>query len=1615
MAKTTRNFIKGRMNKVVDERLVPNGEYIDAVNIRMGSTENSEIGTIENTKGNEQLTNVQYIDGTPLSSEARTIGAYADSTNETIYWWIHDPNFPVGATGKLDLIVSYNTISETLSYHIISIDDGSGTDTTLNFDPQYLITGINKIDNLIFFVQFNNAPRFFNITRNYNVPTGNIDQFSAESILVIKKPPIESPSIYTYLAGGQENFIDTRFICFAYRYKYADNEYSAISQFSAPAFTPNPFNFSIDSYLNEGMVNLHNTVEISFNTGGPLVVGIDLLFKEAQNNTIKVIEKLNKADLGYSNDTIKTYTFNNSKIFTVLPSYEILRLFDNVPRYAKAQTLMGNRLMYGHYIEGYDMVDSDAQAVQLVYAADLVEEDIGTEGLTDSLASGDYNINGAQTIAESILNIDFSSLNVSSGNPLKAGGALSIEITLDHAAFSGNTIPGPTETTTNLQLIFNFPLIQDYTSVFQLASSTEFQEAVGVVGGGNGIQTDVATYCNGTKLTDFFNCNIPNNLGTFEKWRSGIDAILQPIRIITSGSSQVIGFQFPAMRFSQSISPFHVVFEYYKVTFAQATYQEIANPTSLHSNRSYEIGIVYQDEFLRSTTALVSTNNAVFVPCGNSEKKNSIKVTIPPEQRPPSWATRYKFVIKADVENYNTVYSGIFFNDPVSNASYLLLEGENAQKVETGDRLIVKRDVEGPLQNCTYATILEKEVQEAGFITIPSVINPAENVPVPAGVYAKINSNSFSTVVDDSSIVSYGTLSMVQYEAQACPFIYYPVNTLNTSTNQYEDYTIPQGSQIHLFIKFERLGTSGSCDKKVYIIDKTLVSTANYDNFQDWFEGDNIDVVLNQGTYEGEGCVPDCQYDPIGNVYNPSNAHPFHCDECINHFDFRRSDTTNQLVMAMNGPPTCTAGIFNKIYRTWSKIWCKIDVFRASSLLVFETEPTETLPDVFFENDLSYPITNGNHMGIAANDDQDQDIATSTPAIIHTEFFNCYSFGNGVESYKIRDSIIGKTFNFGNRVTAVAAQDYKEATRYADITYSGIYNNESNVNKLNEFNLGLVNFKPLENSFGAIQILDARETDVLVLQEDKISYVLAGKNLLSDASAGGQITSVPEVLGTQIARVEKFGISSNPESYVNWGYDRFFTDIKRGAVLQLKGASYNSDQLNIISEQGMRTYFRDLFIDSFRTQKLGGYDPYMNEYVLSTNDIEIPGETECVACGMRQIFTVEPYHDLNYCINAGRGVGEVVISWTVLPEGLPFEIIASYNGTDVSSGPVSTSGSLVVNKNAQNVETIDLLIMSVGEITLTMNVACPLSTLMTVVQVVLTNDSDAGAFIHSNYGYVNGTYVSPVSSTQVTFASGNDNPLVSLYSSFTDAMGSGGVPNSGSNVKIICAKSGFDTFDFDPATNKFMYLISDTLYNNTPTEIAALVAAANIITPNQGSGANQYAEFTMGGALDYLYLIWDLRAAHLVELCFGETALESCCECEDCDEECREFFVSNASSNTIIAFTDCYTGLADTVDIDPYTGIFICSRTTPTIDLGSATIKTVSLCGCNTCEGTYGSCATFTVEVFSEGDISYVTCDGTPITTNFDIGTYTFCCQAGTAPEGISAVITIEFENCGCS
>ena len=985
MANVTRNFIAGRMNKIVDERLLPDGEYIDAMNVRMGSTENSEVGVISNTKGNVPLTSLAYINGTQLSLNARCIGAIDDSANETVYWFVHDPTFGIGATGKLDLIVSYNMATNILKYHIISINSGDGINTTLNFNPSYLITGVNIVEDLLFFTDDYNQPRFINITKNYANPIGNIDQFSAESILVIKKPPTESPSVQLITTTGQENYLQDRFICFAYRYLYENGEYSATSQWSDIAFVPNPFEFSINSMLNEGMTNFANTALVTYNSGGSLVVGIDLLFKQSNNNTIKVIQKIDKASAGLANNTDYQFSFNNSKIFTVLSDAEILRLYDNVPLSAKAQTIMGNRLMYGNYVEGYDLEDINGNPTKLEYRANFVTNEIGNTNIPDTTASGNYSINGPLSIPSSIVSIDLTGID------LVIGSFISVSVTIAHSAFSGDT-PYPSETTDDTQVVFDFFINKNYSSVYQMATSVEFQDVVGTAVNILPVYSStpgVETSCDGITFTDAVNCILPSNLDTLQKVGSGISSVGQPISIITSPSSNEIGLQFLAMKYVDNpATPTKTVYEYYGVVFAEATFQKIGNPRSLHSNRGYEIGMVYMDEFNRSSTSLVSPNNAVHISCGFSANQNKIEVSIPISQRAPYWAKRYKFVIKPDEENYETIYSNLFFTDPNTNSVWFYLEGENSTKVEIGDRLIVKSDTDGPTQTCAYATVLDKQAQIAGFI------EPIEDVVVPSGVYMKINPNTFSAVVQPDATVALGKESACAEKGGNYNMLNYLINIYRGAgfdplhpSWEYEDYTIPAGSIINLNMDWNRAGVGGDCEPRGYLFERRLTTSASYDNFVDWWNGDNVAELLKTGTAKDE--TTELEYISTNGILTLRSFE-------IMYLQFYRDTVTNKQILQMTTGKSCT-GVGSPNRRKYC-VTADFQVFRSVDTIIFETEPQDALPDVFFENNLSFAIDAlGNHAGNIQN----QNIAGGLPAIVDTGFFNCFAFGNGAESYKI--------------------------------------------------------------------------------------------------------------------------------------------------------------------------------------------------------------------------------------------------------------------------------------------------------------------------------------------------------------------------------------------------------------------------------------------------------------------------------------------------------------------------------------------------------------------------------------------------------------------------------------
>ena len=78
MPEFNNRFHKGRMNKDLDERLVPNGEYRDALNVEIVTSEGSNVGTVQNLKGNIDLSSIVIQDKHLGSTSAYCVGSIAD-------------------------------------------------------------------------------------------------------------------------------------------------------------------------------------------------------------------------------------------------------------------------------------------------------------------------------------------------------------------------------------------------------------------------------------------------------------------------------------------------------------------------------------------------------------------------------------------------------------------------------------------------------------------------------------------------------------------------------------------------------------------------------------------------------------------------------------------------------------------------------------------------------------------------------------------------------------------------------------------------------------------------------------------------------------------------------------------------------------------------------------------------------------------------------------------------------------------------------------------------------------------------------------------------------------------------------------------------------------------------------------------------------------------------------------------------------------------------------------------------------------------------------------------------------------------------------------------------
>ena len=557
-----------------------------------------------------------------------------------IYWLCKDD---VGC-----YLLEYN-INNKLTTPVL-VDTRPSNTRVLNLDKNFLITGIDILKTededkeLILWTDNNMQPCCVNINRAKSWAPNSFDE---EDILLIKKPPRYAlQTIPTYSGDNSNNILD-KFISYAYRYKYLDGEYSSISSFTYYKFFPKRADIDFQTMLNNGMVNQYNAIKLIFNTGDKRVTDIQLVLKESYSNTIYLIENFNKEEKGYANNTEASFVFSNKKILVALPENELYRNADNVPLKAKGQTLINNFIAYANYVEFFDIIKKP------IYDISLISNDISGEQLSK------------QSITNRVLQI-----NIPTSIKLKKDTSLVFNFNLIEDAVDAGRY--------NQELTFY--LYKDFSNAVDLAQDLEFIAFIEAI------------------CTISFTANIE---GVTPPANSTIDSITK--FSVYGHTATSITLQAPSINYlinaTQPAVPRNWNFNFEETSI---TFNTIAVNSSLKSNRSYEVGIIYLEKYNRASTVQSNTNNTIYIDNEFSTFQNKLRITL--YSPAPVWADRYKFVIKQDREHYETIFVNIFYREGLF--AWVKLEGNNIDKVKKGDTLVVKSDSNGVLQELITTEVL---------------------------------------------------------------------------------------------------------------------------------------------------------------------------------------------------------------------------------------------------------------------------------------------------------------------------------------------------------------------------------------------------------------------------------------------------------------------------------------------------------------------------------------------------------------------------------------------------------------------------------------------------------------------------------------------------------------------------------------------------------------------------------------------------------------------------------------------------------------------------------------------------------------------------------------------
>ena len=1265
MAELTRTFTSGRMNKDLDERLLPPGEYRDALNLQLATSSSSQVGTFQNIKGNLELKNKAYNRSQQVHtiwtsgyidslSNARCVGSIADGTSEIIYWFI--------ASDNVSAIAAYNSVTKVVSPLIVD------TNNILKFSTDFLITGVNILEGMLLWTDNQTEPKKINI----NEWVGSTPSFLIHSqiygrnfiesdITVIKKFPLQPPSITAYAttqvdangdpaivdtitpasfwvlspggdivprtgtlqlvwnnsplpyynigdvllltsndndpldpdftvrvivqtiiggSGGQTGaevlissvggdssqgtsiesiiynvtleqeapFFEFKFARFAYRWKFKNNELSCFSPFTNPVFIPGLFNYSPKEGYNLAMTNNIRQLEVSNYITAEMpddVVAVDLLYKDSNAQNVYIVDTFKPDDDEWINNT---FNIKTEIISSVVQSNQILRPWDNVPKFALGQEITGNRVIYANYTQNFNLLDSGGNPAKV-----NIEVTFNTDLISPSDSARLPAFPSVKTMRTYQVGVAFMD-KYGRTTPVFTSTNASVKLDKEFSGFANSlkaklTTPIPFYNQSEQFSNYKYFIKETSREYYNLALDRYYDAEDGNIWlsfpSSERNKVDENTFLILKKEHDNNNSVLATNKYKIIAIENEAPQYLKDTKLslgtMTSEFS-VGGFPLEGATFV----------EVDKTTYTR-TFGDLITSTS---------GLLMRITTGGSTSAwynisTTSAPNDIFYRLTVSEPfGEDMNFT---SEEPYGWVDRiYGLNLElASVESINKPeFTGRFFvkvnqDDLLKQALSKAYAGAVYRKFTSAP--IFRRN---NFQNAYRWNKYDTELGPNAY---------SWNSPDSMGLTTRWFSDHATF---DCSGPRYGFKSgdPTDLNDRQMDLSY---SGAGHSDNAYE----AQGlySQYQAF--YDKLQTPGAIFKFREDPTNTLYRIKNVKEDVTTYTYDCQERKPNGRFPENKVRRMQIRYEFVDGTTNKRwNWNP---DEAVGSpLNF----TTGGGAVSNAVPGPLSSNNLDKY------IWMDFlepDVsaaFSTNNPAIFETEPKEAAElNIYYEIPATYE-------------------KIQAPHLMPLDWFNCYSFGNGVESDRIRDDYNAPTIGNGVKASAVLEEPYKEETRYTGLIFSQIFNSTSGVNNLNQFIQAENITKDVLPEYGSIQKLRARDTNLVVLCEDKCLGIFIDKDALYNADGNVNVTSNSNVLGQTTAYSGEFGISKNPESFAEFGNRIYFTDKARGTVLRL-----SNDGLTEIADKGMHGFYSDNLV--LNKNIIGSYDTEGKEYNVSLNTL----------------------------------------------------------------------------------------------------------------------------------------------------------------------------------------------------------------------------------------------------------------------------------------------------------------------------------------------------------------------------------------------------------------------------